>query len=226
MATINHQVTCLVTIVSVLLGPATAVAQGQLPGQNLQQEWLEIQTSKDMDARADWWRNLGVEQLEAFIEAGVDSAIADRRGWTPLHSAARYNCDPNVVSALLQAGAAVNVKDRSGDTPLHWAAAENTNVEIVNRLLEAGANVNARDRYGWQPIHTAADRNPNPGVIEALLAAGAERNKRAYFLLFRPRFLVKHNANMSDDNKAIALALLDEIDERNSSEPRLAQDTH
>jgi ankyrin repeat protein len=112
----------------------------------------------------------------------------------------------------LRAGATVDAKDSAGDTALHWAAAENTNVEIISCLLEAGADVNATDKYGWLPIHTAAERNSNPDVIETLLGAGAERDRRAYFVLFRPRFLLKHNSSMSDKDKRVALALLDEPD--------------
>ncbi|MBT8102298.1 MAG: ankyrin repeat domain-containing protein, partial [Gammaproteobacteria bacterium] len=98
--------------------------------------------------------------------------------------------------------------NKARDTPLHWAAAENTNVDILTTLIEAGADVNARDRFGWLPIHTAAEGNSNPEVIEVLLAAGSKRNKRAYFVLFRPAFLLKHNANMSDTDKKTAMALL------------------
>jgi ankyrin repeat protein len=111
---------------------------------------------------------------------------------------------------LLEAGADVNARDKAGDTPLHWAAAENTGTAVINALLQAGAVVNARDRYGWLPIHTAADRNPNPDIIDALLKAGADPDKRAYFVLFRPIFLLKHNANMSDKEKEVALAMLKE----------------
>lgn len=202
----------LVAILALVLLPATGMSQELAPEEELRREWLEIQANSDREARETWWQVVGPEQMTAFIEAGAQISVADNRGWTPLHSAARYNSDPAVLSALLQAGAVVHAKDNSGDTALHWAAAENTNVEIVNRLLDAGANVNARDKYGWLPIHTAADRNSNPEVIEALLMAGAERNKRAYYVFFRPKFLLKHNSNMSEKDKKLALALLQEPD--------------
>ncbi len=70
--------------------------------------------------------------------------------------------------------------------------------------------MNAKDRFGWQPIHTAADRSSNPETIATLLAAGARPDKRAYFVLFRPKFLLKHNSNMCQRNKEIAMALLEE----------------
>lgn len=96
----------------------------------------------------------------------------------------------------------------AGDTPLHWAAAENSNVEILKVLLLAGADVTARDRYGWLPLHTAAEGNSNIEIIEALLEAGSPTHQRAYFLFFTPRFLLKHNDQLSDGDKARVLALL------------------
>lgn len=195
-----------------LLLPVAAMSQTPAPDEDLQREWLEVQASKDRQMRKDWWQSISLVELNAYIQADAEPNAPDRRRWTPLHSAARYNPDPAVVLALVNAGAVVDAKDKSGDTPLHWAAAENTNVEITAALIAAGANVNARDRYGWQPIHTAADRNSNPEIIEALVAAGAERNKRAYFVLARPAFLLQHNSNMSEVDKKRAMALLKKID--------------
>ena len=174
----------------------------------LQSAWHEMQTQASRDERGDWWQRLEPDELGAFLAAGVDVNIVDRRGWTPLHSAARYSRDPGCVRLLLDAGASVSAKDRAGDTPLHWAAAENPEVAVLSALLAAGADVNARDRFGWTPIHTAAETNPEPAVIRALLDAGANANSRAYFLLFSPEFLLKHNANMSGADRERAMAAL------------------
>ena len=188
--------------------PAAATSPDMASNADLQREWLQVQAGKDRERRAAWWRRLGSARLHAYIQAGADVEFADRRGWTPLHSAGRYSSDPEILTALLRAGAAVGAKTRSGDTPLHWAAADNPNVGIVETLIAAGAHVNSRDRFGWLPIHTAADRNPNPEIIKALVEAGSKPNRRAYFVLFRPRFLLKHNSNMSAKDKKLALAYL------------------
>ncbi len=190
---------------TVLLCPAIATAQAP---DALRQEWFEVQQVNDRLTRQSWWQAVNEERLGRYLAAGVDVNLATRRGWTPLHSAARYNPDPRVLTMLVEAGAIVDARDRAGDTPLHWAAAENANVEIIAVLIEAGADVNAKDKFGWLPIHTAAESNANPDVIEALLEAGAKRKGRAYFLLFRPSFLLKHNANMPDKDKEAAMALL------------------
>ena len=201
-----------VPVWAVLLLAATGLCQETVPGEPLQREWLDIQVRGDQPARKAWWQELGPRQLRALIHAGVEVSVADGRGWTPLHSAARYSHDPGVLLVLLEAGAAIDVSDSSGDTPLHWAAAENPNVGVTDALLRAGADVNASDRYGWLPIHTACNSNSNPEVIRALLAAGARRDARAYFVLFSPGFLLKHNSNMSDPDKERALILLQEPD--------------
>ena len=192
------------------LTPSIGLSQERAPFDDLGEEWRAVQIDGSQQARKTFWQGLDPDQLNAHIEAGAEVTLADRRGWTPLHSAARYNPNPGVLAVLLDAGADVNAKDGAGDTPLHWAAAENTSTAVINALLQAGAAVNAKDRYGWLPIHTAADRNPNPEIIGALLDAGADPQKRAYFVLFRPRFLLKHNANMSDEDKEVALSLLTE----------------
>lgn len=193
---------------ALLLLPASAIAEQEATNEDWQREWIEIQSDKSHQVKSEWWQQLDRARLNEYLHAGVDVNVSDRRKWTPLHSAARYNADPEVLYALLQAGAVVGARNKAGDTPLHWAAAENANVEIVTSLIEAGANVNAKDKFGWTPLHTAAESGSNPEVIEVLLAAGAKRNKRAYFVLFRPVFLAKHNSNLSETDKKAAVALL------------------
>lgn len=196
------------TIWALLLIPVVAMSQEQPRDEDWLREWNEIQLDKSQQKKSHWWQHLGLEQLNKYLQAGADVNISDKRLWTPLHSAARYNSDTAVLVALFQAGAVVGARNKAGDTPLHWAAAENTNVEIVKSLIKAGASVNERDNFGWTPLHTAAESNSNPEVIEVLLAAGAKRKKRAYFMLFRPRFLLKHNSNISETDKKIAMASL------------------
>ena len=91
---------------------------------------------------------------------------------TPLHYAAGYNSNPDVVKALISAGAKVNAT-KDGLTPLHFAAGNNSNPDVVKALISAGAKVNAT-KDGLTPLHYAAGNNSNPDVVKALVNAGAE----------------------------------------------------
>ena len=142
-----------------------------------------------------------LQQEWRTIQQGADGR--ERANWW-------RHLNPDRLDSFIKAGVDVNISNRSGDTPLHWAAAQNTDVDVLTMLIEAGADVNTRDRFGWLPLHTAAESNPNPEIIDTLLAARSKRNKRAYFLLFSPGFLLKHNDRMSATDKKIALSLLKE----------------
>jgi hypothetical protein len=60
--------------------------------------------------------NFGVIKL--LLERGANPNRADRRGWTPLHYAARTG-DREVITCLLAAGADPKLEDEDGITPLH-----------------------------------------------------------------------------------------------------------
>ena len=57
---------------------------------------------------------------------------------TPLHLAAEYNDNPDVIIALVEADANVNERDRNGNTPLHDAVKFIDNPGVINILLELG----------------------------------------------------------------------------------------
>ncbi|NND43773.1 MAG: hypothetical protein HKN58_00515 [Xanthomonadales bacterium] len=193
----------------VLGGLPDFALSGSTDSPAIRHTWNEVQQQWEKDERARWWAQLTVVELQAFLEAQVDVNLADKRGWTPLHSAARENGNPEITELLLGQGAEIGARDRAGDTPLHWAAAENDNPEVVATLLRHGGSVNERDRYGWTPLHTAAETSSDADIIELLLNAGAEPGKRAYFLLFSPKFLLRHNGNIPDADRARALAMLE-----------------
>ncbi|GHS95463.1 hypothetical protein FACS1894139_16950 [Planctomycetales bacterium] len=77
------------------------------------------------------------KEIAAEIAKGVD------RPNDLLFLAARYNENPEIITALINAGANENVKDKNGNTPLHSAAKYNKNPEIITALIKAGAGVNA-----------------------------------------------------------------------------------
>ncbi len=80
------------------------------------------------------------------VRKGANVNFADRRGNTPLISAAlRGNIA--VARFLVAKGADVNAVDRDGMTPLHGAAGRN-NPELIRFLVEHKGNINASGKQG------------------------------------------------------------------------------
>ena len=101
-------------------------------------------------------------------------------GGTPLHYAATFSKNPEILSLLIKAGADVNAKDACGNTPLHGAASYNENPEILTILLNAGADVNAKNDGGTTPLDWATSPprgKPKPKNAEVLRAAGGKLGK-------------------------------------------------
>lgn len=193
---------------TVLIVALTLPGVSRADDSQLVEEWSSIQTTTDRDLQRAWWQTTTSERLRRFVRAGVNVNLSNKKGWSPLHSAVRYSNNIEVVEVLLEAGAEVGATNNSGDTPLHWAARANPDERFTQTLIDAGADVNARDKFGWSAVLTAAEGNSNPQVIATLIDAGANPKKRAYFMLFGPKFLVKHNANMSDADKKAAIKML------------------
>ena len=118
------------------------------------------------------------------LERGADAAARDWLGNTPLHYAAEYSENPEIIITLLDRGADVAARSEVGFlTPLHVAAEYSENPEIIITLLERGADVAARDTHGNTPLHFAAGNNENPAIIITLLEHGADvmaRQKYGY----------------------------------------------
>ena len=132
----------------------------------------------------------------ALIEAGADVNALSGDDRTPLHEAAAWSANPELIELLVAAGADVNARDASGYTPLHSAAWYNPRPEIATALLAAGADVNARHPDGYVPSGLPGDdRSPlfmavyrggvyiggaprptrsNVSVVEVLVRAGAD----------------------------------------------------
>ena len=118
--------------------------------------------------------------------AGRVSASAPRRdGGLPIHKAAEYTKQPEVITVLIDAGAdpmARTSKYRS--TPLHIASGYNIHKQkrpdLVKVLLANGANPNARDSDGWTPLHSPPwlRWDSPPGIVKALIDAGPDRHLR------------------------------------------------
>ena len=115
--------------------------------------------------------------IPEWIAEGADIEATDGAGRTPLHFAAQYGRNADLVKALLAAGADPRARDENRQTPLHRAAAVSDNADVLEALLGAGAARNARDDRRRTPLHLAA-REGRLGAVTALLAVGANIEAR------------------------------------------------
>lgn len=131
----------------------------------------------------------------AALAADCDMSARDERGWTPLHFAAAYSDDADLVREFLQLGAdieATTLDDRETVgvrelmKPIHVAASFATSPGVISVLVNRGAEIDARlpgddcwfGRCTQAPIHMAAPRGDAVDVLEALVAAGADLDLR------------------------------------------------
>lgn len=138
--------------------------------QQLQQKWLEI-SKTTMAEKKEFWQKLNSYELEKFIKAGVYVKVRDKNKLTPLHFAAAYSPDTEVISLLVRTGAKINAKGLYDATPLHYAAAFNTDEDIIKRLIKLGADINAKDKQQRTSLHWIVKFAQNVEVIDALLNA-------------------------------------------------------
>jgi ankyrin repeat protein len=79
-------------------------------------------------------------------------------GQTPLHYAARFAANADVINALIDAGEDIEARTADQQTPLHLAAADATHPEIIRALCAAGASTTALDNNGMTPQQRYARR--------------------------------------------------------------------
>ena len=132
----------------------------------------------------DTWSSRGffiqatVQDVERCVRGGADLNVRNESGRTPLHWAAPFNTNPDVITRLVELGADPGVGDKWGRTSLHLAAAFNTNPDVIARLVELGADPEARHENEWTPLHLAAANNSNPDVVTRLVELGADGKAR------------------------------------------------
>ena len=75
-----------------------------------------------------------VEVALLLIEAGAEIEPRSNDGWTPLHSAARWDNDA-MASLLLSRGADVNSRTNGNLTPLQLATSEKEMLAVISVLV-------------------------------------------------------------------------------------------
>ena len=109
------------------------------------------------------------ECLVRGYRVGARSSVGNE---TPLHWAAGYSDDPDVIRVLVEAGADLEDSSRPVDrTPLHYAARYNDNVDVLRAVLAYEPNLYAVNGLGRTPLHLAALFNDNPAIVEELARA-------------------------------------------------------
>ena len=164
-----------------------------------------LESGADLNARTE--KSKTAKFRFALAKTGVSPVIIeldDEAGETPLHWAAGFNENPEVIFALVKAGADLDARSLEyGLTPLHMAAAFNRNPHIVTTLLDSGAALNVHDEENMTPLHMAAAFNRNPQIITKLLETGADLNagKNGWTAL--------HAAAEENSNPAVTQVLID-----------------
>lgn len=122
--------------------------------------------------------NATPNQLKEFIDLKVDvNEVKGDKGRAPLHSAAIFNSNSEVIQMLIDAGADVNQRDLDGLTPLHLSADRNVSPSVTSTLIKSGADIDlARD--GLTPLMSSL-LNTNSEVTLLLIKAGANLNASA-----------------------------------------------
>ncbi|WP_419860393.1 ankyrin repeat domain-containing protein [Candidatus Palauibacter sp.] len=128
------------------------------------------QTPCDGWTTREFWRTADTATVGACLARG--HGVGDRSSFndgTPLHLAAGFSDDPDVIGLLVDAGASLeDAPPPALRTPLHWAARYNENVEVLRALLEYDPNIYAVNDRGRTPLHLAALYNDNPAIVEEL----------------------------------------------------------
>ena len=74
---------------------------------------------------------------------GIDVTMT--REQVPIHYAAEYSSNPDVLGALIDAGANIEVREYYNQwAPLHFAANSNLNPDVLTVLIDAGADLEAK----------------------------------------------------------------------------------
>jgi len=89
-----------------------------------------------------------------LLDRNVNPSLADKKGWTPLHYAAKVGYH-RVLELLLKVGAEIDLVDDKGRTPLMIAIAYRQS-DMISNLIKRGADVNIRDQLGQIALHYAA----------------------------------------------------------------------
>ena len=114
------------------------------------------------------------EIVQDLLENHANPNIANAKGDTPLHLAARQ-CDTPIIQLLLKHGADKNATNHNDETPLLKAAVF-AKIKTAQALLDAGADVNASNCNGDTCLHYCFFGWYHIVALEFFLKQGANPN--------------------------------------------------
>lgn len=165
----------------------------------------------------DFFQAASASRVQACLLEGTNVLARTGDGETPLHLAAGYSKDPEIIALLVAAGADPAHRRGDGWTPMHMAARYSASPEMLVALVLSGGDVNAivdagprrlRDRIafarrGTTPLMIAAQASRPHGILSTLIAAGADLDA-----MDRNRRTALHYAARDHGNPAITALLI------------------
>lgn len=102
---------------------------------------------------------------EMLLQAGASVNVTNEDSYTPLHCAALWIDNTQILQLLLDYEAYIHARTRIGDTALHLAV---DNPKAVAILIQRGAKVNAIGMHGYSPLISASSQ-ASAGSVRILL---------------------------------------------------------
>jgi ankyrin repeat protein len=125
--------------------------------------------------------------IEWFFKSGVDLAVTNRSGQTPLHIIARPSQPYAHTLCFLRnhvsvSNAAFAIRDAQGNTPLHIWACTLPNCSLCadqfGRILAVGDNYNLTNAAGQKPLDAFLDNSANRQWLGRILPTGVATPER------------------------------------------------
>ena len=117
-------------------------------------------------------RNVNRDIIERLISNGASGLLKNSNDYTPLHFAAMYAKDVNIIHQLLIISDPNSLNER-GENPLMHACSLNISIEIISALLNVTHDINLQNNYGQTALHHSCYYKRNE-AIKLLLSSGAD----------------------------------------------------